>query len=126
MDLPEADSYDPKDPELIKALSKYSVDYENKLTRAIDQGSLKTTKIRRDLNDVLNTNYTLISYENLYDWLFERGHEPGEAFKDFLDEEGDIHSHLIDEIYAYRVKRKCGKSIKDVSKAKLRPRQSRN
>jgi hypothetical protein len=119
VEVPEADSYDPKDPELQRALFKHSIDFEKRLTMAIDKGSLKTTKIRRDLNEALDIDQTLISYENLYDWLVEREHEPRDAFQDYFDAEVDLYSHAVDEIYTYRVMLKRGLSSRDISRTKL-------
>jgi len=124
VDLPEADSYESDDPELQRALSKHSIDFEKRLTRAIDNGSLKTTKIRRDLNEVIDINQTLISYENLCDWLIERGHDPGDAFQDFVDEEVRLSEHLVDEIYTNKYMRKCGISYRDINTARLDPEQA--
>ena len=121
LNLPDADSYDPEDPKLIKALSKHENDFEKKLTKAIDDGSLKTTKILRDFNEVIDTNWTLLSEETLYAWLVERGHDPGEAYIHFCEDEEKLKEQLIDRIYAYRMERKCGKSFKDASKVKLDP-----
>lgn len=124
VDLPDADSYDPSDPELQKALSNHSIDFEKRLTRAIDKGSLKTTKIQRDLNEVLDISQTLISYDNLCDWLVERGHDPGDAFQDFFDEEVKLYEHLADEIYTNRYMRKGGITFIDINTARLDPEQA--
>jgi len=119
VDLPEADSYDPGDPELQKALSKHSIDFEKRLTMAIDKGSLKTTKFRRDFNEALNINQTLISHEELCRWLVEHGYQIGDAFEDYLDKETDLCDNLVHEIYTDRVMRKCGISSRNISGTKL-------
>ena len=118
VDLPESDSYDPQDPELRQALTTHFSDFEKRLTAAIDGGSLKTTKIRRNLNEELDTDNTLVDQNDLRRWLSERGHEGGEAFEDYLDEEMHFHSSVIDEIYNLRMIRKCGISTGDISRAK--------
>ena len=124
VDFPEADSYDPGDPELQKALSKHSIDFEKRLTMAIDKGSLKTTKIRRNLNETLDINQTLISHEELCRWLTEHNHQVGDAFQDYLDKETDLCDNLVHEIYTYRVMRKCGISSRNISGTKLDPDQA--
>ena len=40
-EVQEADSYDPRDPELRQALSKHISDFEKRLTAAVDGGSIK-------------------------------------------------------------------------------------
>jgi len=103
VDLPEADFYDWRDPELRQALSKHFSDFEKRLTAAIDGGSLKTTKIRRNLNEELDTDKTLVNQEVLEEWLAEHGHKCGDAFEDYLAEEMNIHISVVNEICTQRM-----------------------
>ena len=122
VELPDADFYDWRDPELRQALSKHIIDYEKRLTAAIDKGSLKTTKIRRNLNEELDTDKTLLNQEILEKWLAERGHEVGDTFQDYFDEEVEIYSSAEREIRTRRmmIKNKGLKS-KQISIAKFNP-----
>jgi hypothetical protein len=108
INLPDAEDYDPGDPKLLKALSKYSSNYEKKLTEAVDKGSLKTTKILRNLMEELDLDKTLIDESDLISWLAERGHQTGEAFERYFEEEHEITEEVIKEIYIRRMLRKPG------------------
>ena len=100
VELPDADSYDWRDPELRQALSKHSIDYEKRLTAAINKGSLKITKIRRNLKEELDTDKTLVNIEALKEWLTGRGHEVGEAFQDCFDDAQTSRTKIQNNIYS--------------------------
>jgi hypothetical protein len=106
IDLPDAEDYDPGDPKLLKALSKYSSKFEKQLTEAIDKGSLKTTKILRNLKEEINLDKTLIDESDLINWLTERGHKTGEAFEQYFEDEFNLAEDVIGEIYTLRMLRK--------------------
>lgn len=107
-DVPKADSYDPQDPELRQALSKHISSIEKRLTAAIDEGSIKATKIRRDHSDQLDTDKTLVHIDSINDWLEERGYQGGYCFNDYFKDEARIQEKVIDEIYRIRVMPKQG------------------
>jgi hypothetical protein len=122
VELPDADSYDWRDPELRQALSKHSIDYEKRLTAAINKGSLKITKIRRNLKEELDTDKTLVNIEALKEWLTGRGHEVGEAFQDCFDEEAEIYNSAEREIRTRKMMLKHqGLKSKIISIAKFNP-----
>lgn len=120
VELSEDDSYDWRDPKLRQALSKQINDFEKQLTTAIDRGSLKTTKILRNLKEEIDTDKTLVRQYDLTCWLDERGHEGSDAFIDYLDEEMDIYSSVICEIYFLRMTRKLQRLLpKNISQSKI-------
>ena len=108
IDLPDAEDYDPGDPKLLKALSKYSSNLEKQMTEAIDKGSLKTKKILRNLKEEINLDKTLIDGDDLVSWLTERGHETGDAFEQYFEDEVNLAEEVISEIYTRRMLRKPG------------------
>jgi hypothetical protein len=122
VEIPEAVSYGWRDPGLRQALSKHFNDFEKRLKAAIDGGSLKTTKIRRNLNEELDTNQTLVDLDDLVCWLTERGHECGDAFEEYLDEEMHLHSSVVSEICTHRmILNNPELPPRSISKAKLDP-----
>ena len=125
VEIPEADSYDPGDPKLRQALSENCIDFEQRLTAAIKEGSLKTTKILRNLSEEIDPEKTLIDQDDLVSWLVSRGHEPGDAFEDYLHEEISIHEKVLSEIYTLRIMRKnAGLSSRNLSEAKRNPEKA--
>ena len=125
VEIPEADSYDPGDPKLRQALSKHCIDFEQRLTAAINEGSLKTTKILRNLSEELDLDKTLIDQDDLVSWLVSRGHEPGDAFEDYLHEEIRILEKVLSEIYTLRIMRKNVElSSRNLSEAKRNPEKA--
>jgi hypothetical protein len=124
-ELPQADSYDPRDPKLRQALSKNCLDFEQRLIAAINEGSLRTTKILRNLVGELDLDKTLVDYEDFTNWLANRGYETGDAFEDYLHEESDIHEKVLSEIYKLRMMRKQdGLSSRNISNAKNNPEKA--
>ncbi|MDP7109284.1 MAG: hypothetical protein QF504_05475, partial [Nitrospinaceae bacterium] len=125
VEIPEADSYDPGDPKLRQALSKHCIDFEQRLTAAINEGSLKTTKILRNLSEELDLDKTLIDQDDLVSWLVSCGHEPGDAFEDYLHEEIRILEKVLSEIYTLRIMRKNVElSSRNLSEAKRNPEKA--
>jgi len=133
-EVPKSDSYDLGDQNLRQALSIYFSDIEERLTAAIDAGSLKTTKITRNLNEELEIEKTLISQEDLRKWAVEHGLQFGGSFDSYLDEENNIKDAVIDEIYTIRVmsrrmglsNKSVGEIKKGISEAKLNPDSAEN
>jgi len=133
-EVPKSDSYDLENQNLRQALSKHFSDIEERLTASIDAGSLKATKITRNLNEELETEKTLISQDELRKWAVEHGLQSGGSFDSFLDEENNIKDAVIDEIYTIRVMSRrnelSNKSVpeinKGISEAKLNPDSAQN
>jgi len=98
-DVSEPPDYDgsPDDPALLEALNPEIQKFERKLIAAINSKNLEASRLLRDFDENIVKEETLIHYSDLEVWLLERGYQPGDAFAEWLEKEGDIHSRLADE-----------------------------
>jgi hypothetical protein len=72
--------------------------FEARLSSAIDSGRLKASAILRDLDDRLIPEETHVSYEDLLEWMAERGLEPGDHMAEWVGTEATIAELICDEV----------------------------
>lgn len=85
-------------PEVKAALAEDISAFVTRLTRAIDMGRLLPARVVRDFEENLILTETFLEVRLLEEWLNERGHYIGEAFKDWSLDETEIRDRIIDEL----------------------------
>lgn len=119
-------------PEVKAALPDVVTLFVNRLTKAIEAGTLRPEWVRRDFDENLIASETYIALEPLEEWLFERGYTFGEAFTEWQDGEMEIADRLVDEVIWLRAAKgkirgqwlsvgftSFSKSVDDFSQAEL-------
>jgi hypothetical protein len=89
---------DPRDPRLIASLTGVIVQFERRLSAAVDCARLKPAVVRRDFDEKLIPTQTNVEYEDLCEWLEARGHECGDIMTEWADAEDEIWGQLCDEV----------------------------
>ncbi|MBN1586027.1 MAG: hypothetical protein JW937_01195 [Candidatus Omnitrophica bacterium] len=97
-EIPEEELYNPKDPKLVSAVIGYSEKFEKALVDAIQGGNLKPAFCRRSLDGAIDAENTFVGYEALREWVGQFGHNPGQAFDKYEEDEAGIVASLIDEV----------------------------
>jgi hypothetical protein len=85
-------------PWLKAALADAITAFEARLSSAIDSGRLKASVIRRDLDDRLIPEKTHVFYDQLVEWMDERGLAPGDHMEEWVDTEVTISMLICDEV----------------------------
>lgn len=104
--VPDEESYNLYSPSLEKALSKPIADYEHIFLSAIENKTLPTVKLARNLNEKILPKETFISSEALVNWLYERKIQitNTEFYNDYLNAESDIADVALKTVTAARIK----------------------
>lgn len=84
--------------EVKDALAEVISAFVTRITRAIDIGRLEPARVARDFDENLILTETFLEIRHLEEWLNERGHHIGEAFRDWSLDEGEIIDRIIDEL----------------------------
>lgn len=85
-------------PEVKDALAEVISAFVTRLTRAIEIGRLQPARVVRDFDENLIPTETFLEIRHLEEWLNERGHDIGEAFRDWRLDEVEISDRIIDEL----------------------------
>lgn len=101
-------------PEVKDALAEVISAFATRLTRSIDAGRLQPARVARDFDENLILTETFINISQLEEWLNERGHYIGEAFRDWHLDETEICDRIIDELIWLR-------SVKGNARGRLFP-----
>lgn len=107
-ELDEDHHMDTSDPRLKVALTNTIKLFKDRLSKAVDTGSLKAEIVRRDFDERLLAEYTFLSKEELIAWLSERGHMTDVAFEEWDELQGEIYMGLLYEADALRAIGKGG------------------
>lgn len=86
------------DPAVMTAVQPQAAEFEEKLINAVEAGRLPVAHIRRDLDERIIPEETLVVFQELDNWLLERSYESGEAFDAWIDREAEISNSLVDEL----------------------------
>lgn len=86
------------DPTFRLLLSEKFVYVEMRLISAVDSGKLFAVKQSRNLDEELISKDTYIKYQDLYDWLLERGYKCGDILESWGDRESEISLRICDEL----------------------------
>jgi len=86
------------DPRVKTALAQVTELFIGRLSNAIEHNKLKACRIRRDFDETLIEDETFVRFEDLEEWLAERGFSFGDAFAEWIEREGEIASQLVDEL----------------------------
>jgi hypothetical protein len=86
------------DTKLIKELAKYVQEFEVRLTNAVESERLKTVKIQRNLDEQIVSEQTYIHYNELLNWLAERGYDGGDILNEWTFTEADIGTLISREV----------------------------
>ena len=97
--VPEPSDYEfsPNDPAPLDALAPEIQKFEKKLVAAINSKRIEASYLVRDFDENIVVSETLIHIDALVEWLNERGYETGDAFNDWLEQEGKMHDRLEEE-----------------------------
>jgi hypothetical protein len=103
-DISELEDFDgsDRDPRLKAALVGAITAFEARLLTAIDGGRLKAPIILRDLDDRLIPQETYVSYDDLVEWMHERGLSPGDHMASWLSTESTISELICEEVASLR------------------------
>ena len=114
-EIPNADSYEAGDPNLLAALAPHSKKLQARLVEAIEAGTLNTSLLRRGWDETLDPNFTHVTHNDLVEWLKVRGYTVGAAFQEYAFDEAKIHSHAVDEIKFLRALKRSGLDVQDAA-----------
>jgi hypothetical protein len=96
--LPKRFDYNPKNPNLLKALSKEIGEFRDRLISAIEKGQLKADPNKKDLDDNLIPGLCHIRCSDIIDWLSKRGYHVGDVFREYSEKEFKVLDHVCNEI----------------------------
>jgi hypothetical protein len=99
------------DPGLKALLAGHTEAMEARLVAAVNCGRMETDKVQRDFEETLITGETYISFQDLSDWLLERGYEYGDHMDGWIADESEIASQVCNEIAYLRAARMSGKGV---------------
>jgi hypothetical protein len=104
-EINEPDNWDgtKKDPNLIRLLSGHTGNFKEKLRYAINNGTLKSSVMKRDFDNLLILEETYIDNEDIQDWLIERNYPPGDIWSEWFYDQIDILNHVTDELSYARI-----------------------
>jgi hypothetical protein len=103
-DIEEADL----DQWLKEALSEIVEVIAAGLCSAIDSGKLRASPVRRALDDSLEREETHVDYDDLCDWMKERGLQPGDHMNSWVSYEATIGDLICEEVAFLRAAQKRG------------------
>lgn len=112
--LPDAETYSIFDNSLDEYIRKEADYFKEKMILAIEKGSLKCQHLERDIDEIIITDESYVTFYNLTDWLETRGYGWGDWFEEYAQ----FILHLMDEttklIAAEKAKRanKCKEPVK--------------
>jgi hypothetical protein len=98
IDTPDDFTGSASDQWLNEALADPIVAIEARLRAAIDTGKLKASAVRRDIDDRLIAKATHIAYDDLMQWMKERGLNAGDHIGGWLYDEAIICELICDEV----------------------------
>lgn len=102
---PDADDIHRDDPVLMELLKVLRAQLAQQLAESVNNKSLKSSVIRRDLfTGEIDLEKTFIEYDQLYEWLTERSYHPGDWMDGYADDETNVYTSLIDELYVVRAR----------------------
>ncbi|MES2682689.1 MAG: hypothetical protein V4650_04155 [Pseudomonadota bacterium] len=102
---PDADDIVRDDPALLALLKDLRAQLAAQLAESVNNKSLKSPVIRRDLfTGEIDLEKTFVEYDQLYEWLTERSYHPGDWMDGYAEEESNVYSSLIDELYVVRAR----------------------
>jgi hypothetical protein len=78
------------------------------LCSAINNGKLRASPVRRALDDHLEREETHVYYDDLCDWMKERGLHPGDHMSSWVHYEATIDSLICEEVAFLRAAQKGG------------------
>lgn len=104
--VPESDNEvaSTNDPVLMKALEPQRELILARLVESVVRGTLKPSKSVRDvLTGEIDPNETYAEYESLVGWLEEFGYLPGDWMSEYIDNEGKVHSDVVEALADIRI-----------------------
>jgi hypothetical protein len=110
--LPKKFDGNPKNPNLLTALSKEIEEFRDRLISAVEKGQLKADPIKKDLDDNLIPGVCHIRCSDIIDWLSKRGYHVGDIFKEYSEKEFKILERVCSEIYYMRTVEDCSAESK--------------
>jgi len=117
---PEEKSYNIFDNSLDKFVADITFHLMEGFARCINQNQLKTIRIKRDIDDRINVDETIISFDEVTDWLEQRNYEIGDWFNEYYDYIVGIKEKIIQIVSAEKIKKKTGLSVaEDKSREEL-------
>ncbi len=120
---PEDFDGDGRAPWLIAALADTIAAFEAKLLAAVDSGRLEASFLQRSLKEQVIPEETHIEYSDLFEWLNERGYEPGDHMASWFHTECNIINLLCDEVIFLRAARRSGiEEFKRINSQRVRAR----
>lgn len=100
----------PLAPEVKASLTEVTSAFVPRLAKAIEIGRLKPERVMRDFDENIIPTETFIGFEQLAEWLSERGYDFGEVAGAWQDEELAIAERLADELILIRSAKGASKS----------------
>lgn len=108
IDIPDDFTGSASDQWLNEAPADPIVAMEARLRAAIDTGKLKAPPVRWDIDDCLIAEATHIAYDDLMQWMKERGLNAGDHIRGWLYDEAMICELICDEVAFLRNARMSG------------------
>ncbi|MCK7581682.1 MAG: hypothetical protein MZV65_42760 [Chromatiales bacterium] len=96
------------DSKLKALLTPVAKNFESRLMVAVEKGTLNPARERRDFDERLVADHTVISYAHLASWLEERGYTRGDIFDDWANNQATLHDLLAQEAAYLRAEHKRG------------------
>lgn len=96
------------DPKLKALLTPVAKDFESRLIVAVEKGTLKPVRERRDFDERLVPDHTFINDSHLTSWLEERGYNPGDTFNSRSYDEATIYELVCREVVYLRAESRRG------------------
>jgi hypothetical protein len=101
--VPEAESYEPNDPNLIQSLKDQCEKTETILLSAINNGNLKTSILSQNfLTEQIDLEKSFVHFLDLCSWLQDKDYEPGEIFENYYRVESQIFDAAVFEVRALK------------------------
>lgn len=104
------------DLELDELLKEHVSNFRDLLISAVNSGTLKPDKIKRNIDESIVTEETYLKDEVLYSWLTERGIELGDLYyEDYMSFQGDMFLRASKAIEAEYLKKYDPNIEKEIS-----------
>jgi hypothetical protein len=105
--VPKKFEGNPKNPKLLKALSKEIEEFKDRLVSAVEKGQLKADPVKMDFDDNLITGACHIRLSDIIDWLSKRGYQVGDVFREYSENEFKVLDRVCNEITYMRTVQHC-------------------